>query len=243
MRILFTICCLLFALQQSRAQNNNDIPKEVFTYVEQMPEFPGGEQALYKFLSDNIVYPIAAKEQGLEGKVYIKFIVSETGEIMNPASMKPSPKMLEDEAIRVIKAMPKWRPGKQNGRAVNVFFQLPVTFRLGENNYLKKDDVVFQTVEQHPSFPGGPDKMKLFFEQKKLFVDTKFTAYAADISFKIDETGKAVDLKIITTVSKKFEKKIRRAFEEMPLWTPARINGKIVAWNLKLRLLSKKPNQ
>jgi TonB family protein len=243
MRILFTICFLLSALQQSHAQNDNNVPKEVFSYVEQMPEFPGGESALNKYLEQNIQYPSSAKEQGLEGKVYIKFIISETGEIMNPVSMKQSPKILEDEAIRVIKAMPKWRPGKQNGRAVNVFFQLPINFRLGGNDYIKKDDVIFTRVEQMPEFPGGPEKMKLYFEKKKLFVDKNFTTMPSDISFTIDQTGKAVDLKIITAMRKKLEKKIRKAFAEMPLWSPGKINGKAVPWGLKLHLLSKKPNQ
>lgn len=143
MKAIFLFCIFLFANTISKAQvksveYDNTKNESVFTFVEQMPEFPGGEQALYKFLSDNIVYPKTAKEQGLEAKIYIRFVVTETGEITNPVSMKQSPKILEDEAIRVIKAMPKWRPGKQNGRAVSVFFQLPIYFHFEEDGNLKK---------------------------------------------------------------------------------------------------------
>ncbi len=109
-------------------------PKEevVFQVVEQMPEFPDGQAAMLKFLRDNLKYPPIAKENNIEGTVVVNFVVSKTGEIqkVNVVRGVPGGQMLDAEAVRVIKSMPKWKPGKHNGRAVNVTFTLPVKFKL-----------------------------------------------------------------------------------------------------------------
>ena len=104
--------------------------EQVFTFVEQMPAFPGGEQAMYKYIKETLRYPEEAMDEGLEGRVYIKFIVSETGEIKDVMPAKPAEKSLQDEAIRIISSMPNWTPGKQNGRAVSVYFTLPISFKI-----------------------------------------------------------------------------------------------------------------
>jgi protein TonB len=103
---------------------------EIFKYVEQMPEFADGEVGAY--LSKNIRYPQAAQENDISGRVNIQFVVSEDGSIsdVKVVGNKRLGGGLEEEAIRVVKGMPKWRPGKQNGRAVKVYFTLPVLFRL-----------------------------------------------------------------------------------------------------------------
>lgn len=104
------------------------------TFVEIMPEFPGGEAALSKFLKDNMRYPTVAAENGIQGIVSVTFVVSRTGEISDfkILSLKKGGG-LEEEALRVVKKMPKWRPGKQNGTTVPVLFNLPVNFRLQDN--------------------------------------------------------------------------------------------------------------
>jgi len=108
-------------------------PEEVvFVVVETMPEFPGGQQALFKFLSDNMKYPVIAQENGIQGTVVCQFVVNKDGSIVDVEAVRntsgdPS---LEKEAIRVIKAMPKWSPGKQRGKAVRVKYTVPVRFRL-----------------------------------------------------------------------------------------------------------------
>jgi protein TonB len=102
----------------------------VFTVVEQNPEFPGGTAALMKYLNDNINYPPIASENGIKGKVTLKFVVDKTGAISQVEILKGVDPSLDKEATRVVKSMPKWIPGKQNGKAVNVWFTLPVTFTL-----------------------------------------------------------------------------------------------------------------
>ena len=98
--------------------------------VEQKPSFPGGEEAMYKWLSDHINYPPAASEDGVQGRVVVEFVVSKTGSIENVKVVRGRHQALDKEAIRVIKAMPKWIPGRNNGQPVKVTYTLPVTFRL-----------------------------------------------------------------------------------------------------------------
>lgn len=98
--------------------------------VEQKPMFPGGEAAMYKFLSDNIVYPPAAAEEGVQGRVVVEFVVGKDGSIQNVHVVRTRHPALDKEAVRVVKAMPKWVPGRNNGQPVKVTYTLPVTFRL-----------------------------------------------------------------------------------------------------------------
>lgn len=109
-------------------------PKEeeskVFDVVEEQPSFPGGQGALMQWLSDNIKYPVIAAENGIQGRVIVQFVVSKTGSISNVNVVRGVDPSLDKEAVRVVKAMPNWTPGKQNGTTVNVRYTLPVTFKL-----------------------------------------------------------------------------------------------------------------
>jgi len=98
--------------------------------VEQKPEFAGGEAAMYKWLGDNIVYPPVAAEEGVQGRVVVEFVVGKDGSITNVRVVRPRHPALDKEAVRVIKAMPKWVPGRNNGQPVKVTYTLPVTFKL-----------------------------------------------------------------------------------------------------------------
>lgn len=103
---------------------------EIFQVVEQMPEFPGGMEALLAYLSKNIKYPTIAQEQGIQGKSIIEFVVNKDGSIVDPKVVKSLDASCDKEAMRVIKAMPKWTPGKQRGKPVRVKYTVPVSFRL-----------------------------------------------------------------------------------------------------------------
>ncbi len=103
---------------------------EIFQVVEQMPEFPGGMQALMAYLSKNIKYPSVAQDNGIQGRVLVSFVVNKDGSIVDPEVIKSVDAALDKEAMRVIKAMPKWNPGKQRGKPVRVKYTVPVLFRL-----------------------------------------------------------------------------------------------------------------
>lgn len=103
----------------------------VFVVVESMPEFPGGQQALFKYLSENVKYPVIAQENGIQGRVICQFVVNKDGSIVDVEVVRSGgDASLDKEAVRVIKSMPKWKPGKQRGKAVRVKYTVPVNFKL-----------------------------------------------------------------------------------------------------------------
>ncbi len=103
--------------------------QKVFDVVEQMPEFPGGMEALFKYMAENMKYPEDAKKQQVEGRVLVQFIVETDGSVSNTEVLKRVFPSLDAEAVRVISGMPKWIPGKQNGKVVRVKYTIPVSFR------------------------------------------------------------------------------------------------------------------
>ncbi|MCQ2324501.1 MAG: energy transducer TonB [Paludibacteraceae bacterium] len=112
-------------------QEEEEEEEVIFMVVEKMPEFPGGQQALFKYLTENVKYPVIAQENGIQGRVICQFVVNKDGAIVDVEVVRsggdPS---LDKEAVRVIKSMPKWKPGQQRGKAVRVKYTVPVNFRL-----------------------------------------------------------------------------------------------------------------
>ena len=104
--------------------------QKVFDIVEQMPEYPGGQAALFEYLSKNIKYPADAEKKKVEGKVFVTFVVDTDGKITDVSLMRKVFPSLDAEAIRVISAMPNWIPGKQKGQVVRVKYTVPIMFRL-----------------------------------------------------------------------------------------------------------------
>lgn len=124
----FLLIPILFCLSVFSIAQSNE--KTIFTLVEQMPEYPGGQEALIKFISQNLKYPESAKEAGISGTVYVSFIVSEKGNIESVKAISSVHELLDKEAIRVVKEMPSWKPGIQKGKPVKVQFTLPLKFTL-----------------------------------------------------------------------------------------------------------------
>jgi TonB family protein len=108
----------------------SDAPTTPFRIVEQMPEFPGGTKSLYDFIYKNIEYPAMARENNIEGTVHIQFVVNIDGSVSDITVLRGPGEGLNNEAIRVVGMLPKWKPGKQRGKAVPVYFTLPIKFKL-----------------------------------------------------------------------------------------------------------------
>lgn len=106
------------------------VEAEIFTIVEEQPAFPGGEEALFEYLQKNIVYPQMAKESNIQGTVFVTFVVEPDGNISNTRVLRGIGGGCDDEAVRVVKKMPRWAPGKQRGKPVRVQFNLPIKFVL-----------------------------------------------------------------------------------------------------------------
>lgn len=108
-----------------------EVEEEIFVVVESMPEFPGGQQEMMKFLAENIKYPVIAQENNVQGRVICQFVVEKDGKVTDIQVVRSSgDASLDKEAKRVIESMPKWKPGKQRGKAVRVKYTIPVNFRL-----------------------------------------------------------------------------------------------------------------
>lgn len=136
-RFLFSLSILLAACINSFAHANNegDSPNDNsqiynLAMVEILPEFPGGSTEMYKWIAEHIIYPAQAIDEGIQGKVIVDFVISENGDIENVRVLRAKHPALDKEAVRVIKSMPKWRPGQINGKNVKTSYLVPVTFKL-----------------------------------------------------------------------------------------------------------------
>lgn len=131
-KLLFMSLMAMLGLTTVNAQKTVVAQKnqQVFDVVEQMPEYPGGMQALFEYLGQNLKYPGDAKEQKIEGRVIAIFVVETDGSISNVEVVKPVFPSLDAEAVRVLSGMPKWKPGMQSGKVVRVKYTVPINFSL-----------------------------------------------------------------------------------------------------------------
>ena len=132
-KCILMIAALFMAVTMTNAQQAEyeEYDDVVFMVVEDMPEFPGGSQAMFQFLSENVKYPLIARENGIQGKAQVQFTVNKDGSISDVQIVRSAgDPSLDKEAIRVIKSMPKWNPGMQRGKLVRVKYTMPVSFKL-----------------------------------------------------------------------------------------------------------------
>ncbi len=131
---LFLLIALLSLESKAQQTTQMESDTQLYTKVEEMPEFSGGYEALIKNLNTNIKYPEEARKMGLEGKVFVQFVVTKTGTIQNIKVIRgiEDGEALEKEAIRVMQAMPNWKPGKMDGKAINTSLTLPISFKLSD---------------------------------------------------------------------------------------------------------------
>lgn len=111
-------------------EEEEESAQTIFTVVEEMPDFPGGQGELMKFIAKSIKYPVIAQENGIQGRVVCTFVVNKDGSVVDAEVLRGVDPSLDKEALRVIGTMPKWKPGKQRGKPVRVKYTVPITFRL-----------------------------------------------------------------------------------------------------------------
>ncbi|MFM2224675.1 MAG: hypothetical protein RJA07_877 [Bacteroidota bacterium] len=121
---------LLLTNLKAQSEKGDTAQKQVFRMVEQMPEFYFGEDSMSRFISNNLIYPIIAKQKGLQGKVIIQFVVNSDGTLSDYKILRDIGEGCGQAVVDVVRKMPKWKPGKQNGKFVNVYFVLPISFSL-----------------------------------------------------------------------------------------------------------------
>ena len=128
LKVALMMLVLLFSFMTSTAQTKKN--NMAYDVVEVMPQYPGGQIAMMKYIMENIKYPKQAMKEGIQGRVTVSFIVEKDGRVSNVRLLRSVQSALDKEAVRVVKSMPKWSPGKHNGKPVRVRFNLPVMFKL-----------------------------------------------------------------------------------------------------------------
>ena len=216
--------------------------EQVFTVVEKMPEYPGGQKALLKYLASSVKYPESAMRNGVEGRVSCSFIVRKNGSITDAEVIRGVDPALNAEALRIINAMPEWSPGEQRGKAVNVKYTVPVSFRLANKHKasvsgtpVKGIDTsgrIFTVVERMPEFPGGQYSLLKYLSQKikyPVIAQENGIQGRVSCSFVIGADGALSDVKVIRGVDPSLDAEAVRVIKSMPKWKPGVQNNMAVA--------------
>ena len=216
--------------------------------LDKKPEFPGGYKAMQTYLSKSIRYPKEARENNIQGKVLVKFIVKADGSVDNVEIEKSSKnELLDTEAIRVVKNMPKWTPGEHEGKAVNTKFTLPIMFKLsigtkpstknnvdsnGHNDNATSKDNVLQKIDKQPEFPGGYKAMQTYLSKSIRYPkEARENNIQGKVLVKfIVKADGSVDNVEIEKSSKNelLDTEAIRVVKNMPKWTPGEHEGKAV---------------
>lgn len=227
---------------------------EIFQVVETMPEFPGGIQECMKWLQMNMKYPAIAASNGVQGRVIVQFVVNTDGSIVDSKVIRSVDPHLDKEAIRVVKAMPKWKPGTQRGKPVRVKYSMPIQFRLqggkaDKNNTPQKRNAAYSSrggkgsiksafealgtpakkVEVMPEFIGGEEAMLQFLTKQADYAEIEESAKAFGqqyiIKFIVGADGKLRDHAILRGIPTEVAEKALNIVKAMPDWKPGTVNG------------------
>ena len=237
---LFAILLLASGNANAKSATEQGESKErVFRHVEPMPEFPGGEAALMRFLNENLRYPAAAFKNGIQGCVTVQFIVKEDGSVGDVKVIRGVDPTLDEEAVRVCKALPKFIPTKQSGIRANVWFTLPITFKLDEapnnlqtdesediaNDTIHNRELIFRHVEQMPEFPGGEAALMKFINE-----NLRYPAAAIEngiqgrvvVQFVVKKDGSVGDVKVIRGIDPTLDQEAIRVCKTLPKFIPGK---------------------
>lgn len=214
----------------SLSSKSREMNEQVFTVVEKMPSFPGGDAELLKYIATNIKYPKESQDNGEQGRVICSFIVGRDGSVNNPEVLRGVTPLLNEEAVRVINTMPRWNPGMQRGKAVAVKYTVPITFRLKSLVEETKEETL-TVVDVMPQYPGGDRELLKFIAQSiKYPTDAQEAGVQGRVicSFVVDKKGNIVEPKIIRGIDPSLDAEALRVIGMMPRWTPGRQDGKAV---------------
>lgn len=232
------------ALQEVESTSQETEPpteKLIFTVVEEMPEFTGGMGECMKFINKNIQYPPEAIEKEIQGRVIVQMVITDEGDVTDAKVVRGVDPLLDKEALRVINLMPKWKPGKQRGKAVNVKYTIPVMFRLSGGNDVEAESkdtpanvdekAIFTVCEEMPTFPGGMTECMKFLSK-----NVDYPKEAQDngiqgrviVQFVVKKDGSITDAKVVRGVDPSLDKEALRIINLMPKWTPGKQRGKAV---------------
>jgi len=225
-------------------QQRNRIAKKR-SVTEVFPQFPGGADALRKYIKDNLIFPEESAKNNVHGKVEINSVVTKTGAIEKVIVMTSLDKYCDAEAVRLIKNMPKWIPGKVNGVPTDLHRVIAVDFIKDTNTRVattldfrsittcggidsQNSEIIFTVVEQMPQFPGGEVAMNEFIKKNLKYPELSKkdkTSGRVYVRFVVSKEGQLCDAQIIRSLDAYCDKEALRVIRSMPVWIPGKQNG------------------
>ena len=224
----------------------------IYQIVDEMPQYPGGEKAMMEYVAKNVKYPQEAKDKEIQGRVFVSFVIEKDGSVNEVKVLRSIGGGCDEEAVRVVSSMPKWKPGIKDGKPVRVSYMMPLNFKLTEGQPAKPSkkadankpdmkpdkDGVYQIVEEMPRFPGDEKalmeylKSNLQMPEKYKGDDAEFrlAEYRTFIRFVVTEDGSISDVNLIkkTEGFKDLDDEALRVVKAMPKWEPGKMGGKLV---------------
>ena len=231
-------------------KNYNDT---VYQVVEQMPQFPGGEKALMEYIGKNIVYPVEAKEKEIQGRVFINFVIEKDGSVSTVKVLRGIGGGCDEEAVRAVSSLPKWKPGIQKGKPVRVSYQIPILFKLDNAQKAQDQDPkkekqmvgevekmvpygpdkngVYQIVEEMPQYPGGETAMMEYVAKNVVYpkeAQEKGISGRVFVGFIVEKDGSIGEVKLLRGIGGGCDEEAIRVIKGMPKWKPGKQEGKPV---------------
>lgn len=212
----------------------------VYLSAEQLPEFPGGQQLMFQYIVDNVKYPTEARIKGIQGRTVCQFVVNKSGELTDVKIVKSSGNIdLDNEAIRVICSMPKWKPGRSAGEIVRVKYTVPVTFKIATPDWqndsiivIDGDTTIKTIVEKMPEFPGGQQALFYYLSTTvtyPLIAQENGIQGTSVVQFVINQDGSISDVTILRSAGEtSLDNEAMRVIRLMPNWSPGILKGKPV---------------
>ena len=222
---------------------------DIFEIPEQLPQFPGGEMALMKYLADNCIYPSEAAKDSIQGRVVVQFIIDSLGYVGDVNVVRSVHELLDGEAVRVVKTLPRFAPGRENGKAINTLYTLPVTFKLADEekptpseeavqtkaaDAAKAVGEMFEMPEKMPEFPGGEMALMNYLQRNIRYPERaaiKNVEGRVVVQFIVDEKGKVGEIKVTKSVDRDLDNEAIRICKTLPKFSPAILHGEpIKVW-------------
>jgi TonB family protein len=241
--VILFLSISVFSQVETEAENSDST---TFKMLDSEPQFPGGDEAKLKYISENISYPTKAKEEGIQGTVYVTFIVEKDGSITNAKILRGIGGGCDEEVIRLIEEMPNWIPAKQNDKNVRVQFNMPVKFVLdsdkaSDNNEVESNNVedkseldedpIFVFLEDNPEFVGG-DKARIKFIQENIVYPQKAIESGVQgtvfLTFVVEKDGSLTNVKVLRGIGYGCDEEALRVIKSMPKWKPGKQRGNVV---------------
>ena len=212
--------------------------EKIYRSVEQMPQFPGGDAALLKYIQSHLQYPEGANASG---SVIVQFVVETDGSVGQIKVVRSVHELLDKEAVRVVKGLPKFTPGRQNGQPVAVWYTLPIMFK-GENALMEQrfsqyevpndsleDETALRSAEQMPQFPGGDAALLKYIQSHLQYPEGANANGIVIVQFVVGSNGSVGQVKVLRSIHELLDKEAVRVVKGLPKFTPGRQNGQPVA--------------